>query len=396
LTPHQSLFRDESKLDLNYIPERLPHRDKERRLLMEFFTSLIQIPGKTAQRVIVTGDIGTGKTALCQRFGQDITLEAHKRKINLHYVHVNCREYRGKLLLIIQHALTVLKPTFPQRGYGAEEILKTLLQHLDEEEAQLILALDEFDSLIETEGSDAVYNLTRLQEMRTNKPQRISLVCIMRDLESAKQLDDSAKSTLQRNIVCLQRYGKAELIDILGERVKMAFEPSAVPEDVVALTADIAQDETGNARFGIELLWRAGKYADAEDLETVTAECVRNATANIIPTLAKKDLDGMGMQKQMFLLAAAEVFRESGEAYITLTEIEKTFGVICEEYNEAPVSHTMLWKYLQELSAIGILKHEVSGEGTRGRQTLIYLPAVSAEELTKQLRMILQTQKGDS
>jgi Cdc6-like AAA superfamily ATPase len=89
--------------------------------------------------------------------------------------------------------MKILKPTFPQRGYGAEELLRALLQHLDEENAYVVLALDEFDSLIEAEGSDAVYNLTRMQEMRQNKPQRISLVCIMRDLEATRRLDDSAK-----------------------------------------------------------------------------------------------------------------------------------------------------------------------------------------------------------
>jgi cell division control protein 6 len=176
----------------------------------------------------------------------------------------------------------------------------------------------------------------------------------------------------------------------------MAFEPSTVHEDVVALTADIAQNETGNARFGIELLWRAGKYADAEDLDLVTAECVRNAIANTIPTIAKSDVESLGLNEQLFLLAAAEVFRENGEAYTALSEIEKTYAVVCEEYDQTPVSHTMLWKYLQTLSAIGILKTEVSGEGTRGRQTLVYLPAVSADELVKQLRMVLQQRlKGE-
>lgn len=390
---HHSLFRDESKLDINYIPSRLPHREKELRLLMEFFSFLLKFPDRMAQRVIVTGEIGTGKTALCQRFGQDITLEAHKRGVNLHYIHVNCREYRGKLMLILQHALTVLKPTFPQRGYGAEEVLKALLQNLDEENAFIVLALDEFDSLIEAEGSDAVYNLTRLQEMRQNMSQRISLIGIMRDLESTKRLDDSAKSTLQRNVVRLERYGKAELTDILAGRVALAFEPSVVPEDVVSLAADLAYSETGNARFAIELLWRAGKYADAEELDTVVPECVRKAVSSIVPTIQKSDLESLSLHEKLFLLGAAQVFLEGDEAYVTLSEIEKAYAVACEEFEEEPVSHTQLWKYLQELSTLGILKTEVSGAGARGRQSFVCLPTVSAEELAKALRVALEQRR---
>jgi archaeal cell division control protein 6 len=390
---HHSVFKDESKLDINFVPSRLPHRDKEHRLLLEFFSFVLRMPERMAQRVIVTGDIGTGKTALCQRFGQDITLEAHKRNVNLHYVHINCREYRGKLFGVLQHALMVLKPTFPQRGYGAEEVLRALLQNLDEENAHMILALDEFDSLIEAEGSDAVYNLTRLQEMRQDKPQRISLICIMRDMEATKRLDDSTRSTLQRSIIRLERYGKEQLVDILNERVALAFEPAAVPEDVVSLTADLAQDECGNARFAIELLWRAGKYADAEDSDVVVPERVRLAVSSIIPSVQKSELEDLGLHEKLFLLAAAEVFKESTDAYASLTEIEKEYGVVCEEYEEEPVSHTQLWSYLKILSALGILKSEVSGEGSRGRQTLVYLPAVSAVDLAKELRAALERER---
>ncbi len=387
---HRSVFRDESKLDINYVPSRLPHREKEYRLLMEFFSFLLSMPDKMAQRIIVTGEIGTGKTALCQRFGADIALEAHKRGVNLEYVHINCREYRGKLFLILQHALVILKPTFPQRGYSAEEVLKALLQNLDEENAYMILALDEFDSLIEAEGSDAVYTLTRMQEMRQNKPKRISLVCIMRNLDSINRLDESARSTLQRSVIRLERYGKAQLMDILSERGVLAFEPYVVPESVVSLTADIAQDESGNARFGIELLWRAGKYADAEDSDKVLPEHVRKAVSGIVPTISKNELEGLGFHEKLFLLGAAELFLETSEAYATLIAIEKAYAVACEEFNEKTVSHTQLWKYLHTLSMLGFLKTEVSGEGTRGRSTFVYLPLVSANELVKALRDLLK------
>ncbi|HLE75540.1 MAG TPA: ORC1-type DNA replication protein [Candidatus Bathyarchaeia archaeon] len=387
---HQSLFKDEAKLDINYIPSRLPHREKEHRLLMEFFDFLLRFPEKMTQRVIITGDIGTGKTALSQRFGADITLEANKSGVNLRYVHVNCREYRGKLFLILQHALAVFRPSFPKRGYSAEEVLSTLLQSLDEESAFMILTLDEFGSLIEREGSETVYKLTRLQEMRPNKPQRISLICILRDLKETERLDASAKSTLQRNVISLEKYAREQLVDILNDRVQMAFEPSTVSEDVVNLTAELAFSESGNARFAIELLWRAGKYADAERLSEVTPECLRKAVSSIIPTIRKSELASLELHEKLFLLGVARLFKESQKAYASLAEVEKAYAVVCEEFDEQPHSHTQLWRYAQFLSALGILRTEVAATRTRGRATRVSLPSIPAYELEKELSASLE------
>ena len=290
----QSVFKDEARLDINYVPQKLPHRESELRLLTEFFSFVIHCPERMAQRIIVTGDVGTGKTALAQHFGATITSEANRRGVKFRYIHINCREFRGNLLQIIHQTLAAFRPTYPARGYSEQEILTALMQVLDEEQVSVVLTLDEFDSVIENEGSDAVYKLTRLQEMRQGKPQRLSFIFIMRDLKAVEKLDASAKSTLQRSIICLERYGKQQLIDIFSDRVSMAFELGTVEEDVVGLIAELAFKETGNARFGIELLWRAGKYADSTDAEMVEAECVRMAVSSIIPSMRRSELPGFG------------------------------------------------------------------------------------------------------
>jgi cell division control protein 6 len=385
----RSVFKDESKLDINYVPSRLPHREKEHRLLMEFFDFILHCPERMAQRVIITGDVGTGKTALAQRFGADMTMEANKRTVKLRYIHVNCREYRGSLLLILQHAVAVFRPNFPKRGFSAEEILSTLAQCLDEENTFVILALDEFDSLIEREGSEAIYKLTRLQEMHPGKPQRISLIGIARDLALLERLDSSARSTLQRNVISLEKYSENQLTDILNARIAMAFELSAVPEDTVSLIAELARSESGNARFAIELLWRAGKYADAEDACEVMPEYVRKAVSSIIPGTRKSELDSLGLHERLFLLGVARIFKENEKAYASLVEVEKAYTVVCEEFNEKPSSHTQVWKYAQLLSALGFLGTEVTSVATRGRSTRISLPSIPAGELEKELCAIL-------
>lgn len=387
---YQSVFKDETKLDINYVPQKLPHRDKELRLLMEFFNFTLQFPGKMSQRVIIVGDVGTGKTALSQRFGADVTREANNRSTNLHYIHVNCREYHGSFFLVLQHAVTVFHPNFPKRGYSAEELLRILMQILDDENAYAILTLDEFDSLVSREGSDAVYQLTRLQEVRQNKPQRLSLICILRDISLVDQLDASTKSTLQSNIINFAKYTEQQLADILNERVSIAFKPLAVPEETIDAIAELAYSENGNARFGIELLWRAGKYAISENLDSVTPESVRKAVSSIVPASRKSDLSYLNPHEKLFLLGVARLFRDGHKAHISLTEAEKAYMIACEEFDTKPHSHTQLWKYLKNLSGIGIVKTEVSTVGPKGRSTLVYLPMIPANDLEKELWKILQ------
>jgi len=386
------VFRDETKLDINYVPYKLPHRDRELRLLTEFFSFALQSPDKMAQRVMITGDVGTGKTVLSQRFGADITREASKRGINLRYVHVNCREYRGSLFLILQHAVSVFHPNFPRRGYSAEELLRILVQMFDEENVYVILTLDEFDSLVEKEGSEAVYQLTRLQETRQNEPQRLSLICVLRNLKEIERLDASTRSTLQTNIISLEKYSRQQLIDILSDRVSLAFKLSTLPEDTVNLTAELAFSENGNARFGIELLWRAGKYADADELGTVSPECVRKAVSSIVPAIRKTDLASLNFHERLFALGTARLFKESQKSQASLAEAEQAYAVVCEEFNAQPHSHTQLWKYLQTLSAAGIVETEVSAVAPRGRSTLIRLPRIPARELERALCALLEKQ----
>lgn len=205
---HFSVFKDESSLDINYVPSHLPHRSDQLSLLSQFFRSVVENPGKMAQRVLITGKIGTGKTVLSQHFGLQVIREARERGVNLHFVHVNCRECKGSLFMILHQVISKFHPNFPRRGYSSTEILQMLVQVLDDQNAFVILVLDELDALIRNEGSDPLYNLSRIQEGRLNVPHRLSLICILRETEYLDLLDPSTKSTLQRNIISLEEYSK--------------------------------------------------------------------------------------------------------------------------------------------------------------------------------------------
>jgi cell division control protein 6 len=226
--------------------------------------------------------------------------------------------------------------------------------------------------------------------MRPGKPQRISLLGIVRDLKLLDKLDASARSTLQRNLIELEKYSEPQLLDILNDRVAIAFEASAVPEDTVSLVAELARSESGNARFAIELLWRAGKYTDAENAGEVLPEYVRKAVSSIFPMMKKTELSSLGLHEKLFLLGVARFFKESEKAYASLNDVEKSYAIACEEYGEVANSHTMVWKYSLLLSDLGFVKAEVASIATRGRSTRISLPSIPAGELEKELSAMLE------
>jgi cell division control protein 6 len=260
-----------------------------------------------------------------------------------------------------------------------------LLQVLDEQNACVILGLDELEALLKSEGADALYKLTRIHEGRLKAPQRLSLIGILRSLECLETLDESTRSTLQQNIIFLEEYSKSQLRDILTARIALAFRPGAVLEETLDQIADSAGREGGNARYGIELLWRAGKYADASELSEVSPECVRRASSNVYPTVQKDAVFSLGLHEKLFLLGLARRFKRTTQAYLTMGEAEEAYRVVCEEYGEKPRRHTQLWKYVNNLSSADVVESKVSSDGLRGKTTLIGLPYVSAGELEREL-----------
>jgi cell division control protein 6 len=349
-----------------------------------------------AQRVLITGMVGTGKTVLSQRFGLNKVKEAQDKGINLHYIHVNCRECSGSLFLILQRAIVKFYPNFPRRGYSADELLHILIQILDERDAYLILAIDELEALIRGGGSDPIYKLTRVQENRLGAPQRLSLICILREPSHLETLDSSTRSTLQHNIIHLEKYSTPQLRDILYDRVALAFRSGAVSEQNIEFVAESAASDRGDARYAIELLWRAGKYADTSDSSEILAEHIRKASVSIYPVIRKDQISSLKLHEKLLLLGIARCFKQTKVAYISIGEAEEAYAIVCEEHNKNSRKHTQIWKYVKELSALGILKTEISGVGQRGKTTLISLPKVPASDLEKELKNTLYAGRSRS
>jgi len=385
----RSVFVDEGVLDLNYVPLSLVHREREYRFLASLFDFILNAPYEMTQRAVIMGGVGSGKTALAQRFGLNLMKEAERRRVRARYVHVNCRELRGSLFMVLRRVVKSLRPEFPDRGYAANELLDTLVQVLDEEDAQLLLCLDEVDALIEAEGSDALYYLTRVQEERLEGPRRLSLICISKTPEAFKGLDRSTLSSLQRNVIRMPEYTQPQLADIVTSRAETAFREDAIPPEVVDFIAELASDEGGDARYSIDLLWRAGKYADNDYSREVLPEHVRKAAATLFPALREEAVRQLSLHEKLVLLAVARFFRHSREAHASTGEIELSYQVVCEEHGEEARGHTQFLKYLNQLKGLDAVTVRLVAS-PQGRTHYIGLAKVPAEELEREVERIIE------
>ena len=248
-----------------------------------------------------------------------------------------------------------------------------MLDLLKERHSHLVLGIDEVEALIRKEGSTPLYNLLRAQEV---EEARISMICILRGPECydvLKALDASTYSLLHHNVVNLSSYTATQLHDILLQRVEEAFKEGTVGPSVIEFISDIA-GEYGNARYAIELLERAGIYADMERSREVLPKHVRLARTTLPPELRKDVLLTLDSHECMVLLALARRLRDQTIDYVTMGELKQEYEVVCEEYGRRALGYTQFWKRLKNMVDLGVITAKASGKGFKGRTTLISLP----------------------
>lgn len=380
-----SLIKDLSALDFDFVPDSLPHREKQLRSLARLFKPVLS---GLYQNVFIRGPVGTGKTVLAKKFCRSFSQLARKKGMFVEYVHVNCRK-RSTDGMVLLGVLKHFDERFPDRGFSVQEMLQILRKQLEKRDARLLLVLDEADALVRKSGSELLYNLTRFNDESFKGANPVSVILISQQ-DVLSMLDSSVLSSFKRsNVIRLGKYARDELLDIVRQRVELAFHAGTVDSGSMELIADIAS-EWGDARFAIELLWKAGMSADDQHDDMVMPEHVRIAKADTYSFVTETKLQNLGRHQLLTLLSVAKRLGREDAAYVSTGDVEETYAVTCEEYGEEARAHTMFWKYLKEIAGAGFVDLQLSGEGQAGTTQLISLPDVPVSVLQEKLESLLK------
>jgi len=383
-TTGKSVFKDQRTLSFDYVPSKLVHREGQMKRLIMLYRPVVE--SNFAQNAVLTGSVGTGKTATAKRFCMDLKDFAEKQQKAVDWVLVNCRQRNSESSAVL-HIVNHFQPNFPDRGFSITEMLRILRKDLEKRKVHLIVVLDEADMLLKKAGSDIIYKLTRFGEEKIDSKELVSLILISQK-NVFDMLDASSASTFKRtNIIEFGKYSTEELRDIVTQRAELALHDRAIDKDAIDIIAEVSS-EWGDARFAIEILEKAGMLADEESAGKVNVEHVRAAKAEAYSSITESKLIGLDNHQKLALLGIARASR--GKAYITTGDAERAYKVACEEYDEKPRAHTAFWTLMKDLDMLGVVSAKKSGPGISGKTTVITLLDIPAKVLEARVRELLK------
>ncbi|MFO7991823.1 MAG: AAA family ATPase [Thermoplasmata archaeon] len=373
---------DLKKLSFDYIPDKLPNREKQIQQLFTLFRRVVE--DGVSQNVFLQGNVGTGKTATAKRFCMDYKKWAAEEGSIVDYVIVNCRR-RSNNSSAMWKIVSYFDKGFPDRGFSVGEMMEILRKHIKENNTHLFIILDEIDTLIKREGSELVFLLSRFDDESISPKGSLSLFLISQK-NILEFMEESALSTFKRsNQVRFTPYDPDEMYDILQYRARMALYPGAIEEDELRLLSDIAGAK-GDARLGIELLEKSGLLAEERGENKIAAEHIRTAKADIDPYMTVSRIKDLNEHEKLILLAATQKLRD--QSYTTTGEVEKHYHVICETQGHKKLGHTQFWKYLNSLDDKGLLDTKTKSDG-KGRTTRVSISDIPAEVLEEKLTQMI-------
>ncbi len=368
-----SVFKKKESLLPSYIPPEIPHRQEKLNELIEYYKPVID--GESDfEHVFIIGNTGTGKTLVAKHLERYITKFKQDKKVDVIYVNARFERIPGN---IVRRMLRWANPIAPVKGYSVEDMYQYFLSFLENSPWRVLLILDDADHLFE-KHMIFIYQLGRIYE--AGMQNKLSLLFIVRHVSSINKTDLWALGGIRKNMIYFEDYTYEELVDILDYRSSTAFREDSITFETIETAADIASTYNFNARYALELLYKAGTLADKEKSDTVKPEHVRKARLEVPPAFTYDELRTLTIHEKVLIYSLAEILNKTDKSFATTGELEKRYRENARIFNLEPVGHTWFWKMINTLASFGLISKHLSSKNFKGRTTLTTLPIKTLEE----------------
>jgi len=371
----KSIFKNVNVLSPHYLPNVLPFRDKQIEEIMNIVSPALK--NQRPKNLFIYGKTGSGKTCTVKH----IMNKFNDFESNASMCYMNCRIYNSRYRLM-QKILKQYKPSANKSGFGLTYFYEKLIELLNEG-AYIIVVLDEIDMVKDLD--ELIYTLTRINDEITNGG--LTILGISNLLSFKNELDPRSKSSLYENELIFPPYTSIQLKHILEKRVKEGFVENVIEPSSINLAAAITAQESGDARYALKLLSKAGEIAEQTKSLVITDKEVEMARKKVEIDLMQEALGSLPEHHQLVIYAIAKLSSKGNLHYSRLNssgssifdgfllsgEVFEQYTVVCSQLGRRQRTTRSFREYLNDLELLGLIISKVSSKGVRGHATLIKL-----------------------
>ena len=145
----------------------------------------------------------------------------------------------------------------------------------------------------------------------------------------------------------------------------------------------MAAQESGDARYALDLLLKAGDVADSEGSSKITEEHLQKARKTAEDDKVFEAISKLPEHQKVVLYAIALLTTDSAkyqrldgstdDKVLFSGEVYEKYERVCHSVGKDPRSARWCREYINELDMLGLITTSVSGKGVRGNTTLIRL-----------------------
>ncbi len=337
LSYEESLFRNEEALHPEFLPDVLPHREDEVKAIADNIKVLFQ--ERAPANLFVCGPPSMGKTVSILYVFKQLK-EASDDVVP---IYINCWENTTTHAVFVEMAKQLSIP-FPSKGVSTEVIAQTIFSKLSKKSG-VVFCFDEMDK-----SEDPGYLYTIVE----NIGKKSCIILVTNNRKSILSVDPRVRSRLCLEEMEFKKYSKGEMCDILKARVKLAFVPGVLAQNVVEKVATIAF-EKGDLRTGMFLLMKAGRLAEEEASRKVAMSHVQKALSSMASISSARSEKLEGVEKEVYSTIKENNGKVTGEIY----RMYKGKG--------GKLTERSFRLYLSKLERKGLIRTEDTGKGFRGR-----------------------------
>ncbi len=360
-------------LDPSFIPQRLPHREKEVEQIAQILSPAIQ--GSRPSNILIFGKPGVGKTSTVKFVERELEniintkFDAKVRVINLN-CGVNDSSY-SILASVGNSLLYSWEEKFPFTGWPMDKLFQSVQEKIEEFGGVLILTLDEVDKLVKKSGDAVLYQLLRINEISKNG--KVSIIGISNDLKFMDYLDPRVRSRLQEETIVFHPYTANEIYDILRDRALFSGIIDMVDEPVLRLAAAIGAQENGDARRAIDLLRVSYEIALFKNKKKLDEDSIYEARDRLERNVFTEIISSLPLHSKAILYSVVLLKEIKGGGKITSGEVYDLYLKAIKKIGIPPLTSRRISDLISELDKMGIISSEVQSFGRYGRTTVIQL-----------------------